>query len=102
MKVCDFCKYSADFPYLCMRKRHATAPPSGRQNPVKQGLRRKKGNKMDRKTALLGMTPDELGSVARELGMPAFAGGQMAKWIYRHRQKKRNLIRQLEAVVYDY
>lgn len=85
MKVCDFCKYSADFPYLCMRKRHATAPPSGRQNPVKQGLRRKKGNKMDRKTALLGMTPDELGSVARELGMPAFAGGQMAKWIYRHR-----------------
>ncbi|SFG63121.1 23S rRNA (adenine(2503)-C(2))-methyltransferase RlmN [Prevotella sp. KH2C16] len=40
---------------------------------------------MDRKTALLGMTPDELKGVARELGMPAFAGGQMAKWLYRHR-----------------
>lgn len=40
---------------------------------------------MDRKTALLGMTPDELKGVARTLGMPAFAGGQMAKWLYQHR-----------------
>jgi 23S rRNA (adenine2503-C2)-methyltransferase len=34
------------------------------------------------KKALLGMTLDELKTVARESGMPAFTGGQMAKWIY--------------------
>lgn len=34
------------------------------------------------KTPLLGMTLDELKDVARSLGMPAFTGGQMAKWIY--------------------
>lgn len=37
---------------------------------------------MERK-ALLGMTPDELRSVAAEVGMPAFAAGQMARWMYK-------------------
>ena len=54
---------------------------------MRQDLGERKGSKMDRKTALLGMTPDELKGVALELGMPAFAGGQMAKWLYRHRVK---------------
>ena len=35
-----------------------------------------------KKTPLLGMTLPELKTVAKELGMPAFTGGQMAKWIY--------------------
>uniref|UniRef100_A0AB33J0J4 Probable dual-specificity RNA methyltransferase RlmN n=1 Tax=Prevotella sp. GTC17254 TaxID=3236794 RepID=A0AB33J0J4_9BACT len=34
------------------------------------------------KKSLLGMTLAELESVAKELGMPSFTGGQMAKWIY--------------------
>uniref|UniRef100_A0AB33JI53 Probable dual-specificity RNA methyltransferase RlmN n=1 Tax=Prevotella sp. GTC17262 TaxID=3236797 RepID=A0AB33JI53_9BACT len=34
------------------------------------------------KKSLLGMTLAELKSVAKELGMPSFTGGQMAKWIY--------------------
>lgn len=34
------------------------------------------------KTPLLGMTPDELKDVVRSLGMPAFTGGQIAKWLY--------------------
>ena len=34
------------------------------------------------KTPLLGMTLDQLKQVARDLGMPAFTGGQMAKWLY--------------------
>lgn len=33
-------------------------------------------------TPLLGMTLAELKSVAQAIGMPSFAGGQMAKWIY--------------------
>ena len=36
---------------------------------------------MDKKT-LLGMTLPELKDVAKELGLPAFAGSQMAQWIY--------------------
>ena len=36
---------------------------------------------MDKKT-LLGMTLPELKGVAKELGLPAFAGSQMAQWIY--------------------
>ena len=36
---------------------------------------------MEKKT-LLGMSPDELKEVARQLGMPAFTGGQIAKWLY--------------------
>jgi len=36
------------------------------------------------KTPLLGMTLDELRGVATTLGMPAFAGKQMAEWIYVH------------------
>ena len=36
----------------------------------------------DDKTPLLGMSLAELKYVARLTGMPAFAGGQMAKWLY--------------------
>lgn len=35
------------------------------------------------KKALLGMTLDELRSVATETGMPAFTAGQMAHWMYK-------------------
>ncbi|HBN46957.1 MAG TPA: 23S rRNA (adenine(2503)-C(2))-methyltransferase RlmN, partial [Prevotella sp.] len=35
-----------------------------------------------KKKTLLGMTLAELKEVASSLGMPAFAGGQIAKWIY--------------------
>lgn len=42
---------------------------------------------MDKKTPLLGMTPEELQDVARSLGMPAFAGKQMAEWLYKKRVK---------------
>ena len=35
------------------------------------------------KKALLGMTLDELRSVAAEMGMPVFTAGQMARWIYK-------------------
>ena len=31
---------------------------------------------------LLGLTPDELRAMAAEAGLPAFAGKQMARWIY--------------------
>lgn len=34
------------------------------------------------KKCLLGMTLPELKEVAKSLGMPAFTGGQMAKWLY--------------------
>ena len=34
------------------------------------------------KKQLLGLSLDELREVARQMGMPAFTGGQMAKWIY--------------------
>lgn len=34
------------------------------------------------KKALLGMTQAELKALAKELGMPAFTGGQIAQWIY--------------------
>ena len=36
---------------------------------------------------LLGMTVDELKDVARELGMPAFTGSQIAQWLYAQRVK---------------
>lgn len=36
----------------------------------------------DMKTPLLGKTLDELKELVRSLGMPAFTGGQIAKWIY--------------------
>lgn len=39
------------------------------------------------KTPLLGMTLTELKDVARQMGMPAFAGGQMARWIYQRQVK---------------
>lgn len=34
------------------------------------------------KKILLGMTPTELKAVAKSLGMPAFTGDQIAKWMY--------------------
>ena len=34
------------------------------------------------KTPLLGMDTAELKAVAQQLGMPAFTGGQIAKWLY--------------------
>ena len=34
------------------------------------------------KTPLLGMTQQELKALAKSLGMPAFAGSQIAQWIY--------------------
>ncbi|MCR4772773.1 MAG: 23S rRNA (adenine(2503)-C(2))-methyltransferase RlmN [Prevotella sp.] len=36
----------------------------------------------ENKIPLLGMTLGELKDVAKSLGMPAFTGGQMAKWLY--------------------
>lgn len=41
---------------------------------------------MEKKT-LLGLTLDELKDVAKQLGMPAFTGSQIAKWIYERRVK---------------
>ncbi|MGN0233149.1 MAG: 23S rRNA (adenine(2503)-C(2))-methyltransferase RlmN [Bacteroidaceae bacterium] len=38
---------------------------------------------MMKKKALLGMTLDELRLLTAEMGMPAFAAGQMARWIYK-------------------
>lgn len=35
------------------------------------------------KTILMGLTPDELRRVAAAHGLPAFAGRQMAEWLYR-------------------
>ena len=37
---------------------------------------------MNDKKALLGLTLEELKAVAKDMGMPAFTGGQMAKWLY--------------------
>ena len=34
------------------------------------------------KKPLMGMNLLELKAVAKEIGMPAFTGGQMAKWLY--------------------
>lgn len=39
------------------------------------------------KTPLLGMPLIELKDVAKQLGMPAFTGGQMAKWLYQRQVK---------------
>ena len=39
------------------------------------------------KKRLLGMNPDELKEAAIAAGLPAFAGGQLAKWIYLRRVK---------------
>ena len=40
---------------------------------------------MNEKKPLLGLRLDELKEVASSLGMPAFTGAQMAKWIYGQR-----------------
>ena len=42
---------------------------------------------MNTKTSLLGLSLAELKDVAKRLGMPAFTGGQMAKWLYRQHVK---------------
>ena len=34
------------------------------------------------KKALMGLTTDELRDLCKELGLPAYAGGQIAKWLY--------------------
>ena len=39
------------------------------------------------KKPLMGMNLLELKTVAKELGMPAFTGGQIAKWLYTHHVK---------------
>lgn len=39
------------------------------------------------KQVLLGMTVSELKSVAKSLGMPAFAGAQIAQWLYQKHAK---------------
>ena len=39
------------------------------------------------KKYLLGLTLAELKQVAKDLGMPAFTGGQMAKWLYQQHVK---------------
>jgi len=36
----------------------------------------------EEKKVLLGMTLDELKDAVKTLGMPAFTGGQIAKWLY--------------------
>ena len=42
------------------------------------------------KKALLGMTLYELKEACQALGMPAFTGGQIAKWMYTHHVKQIN------------
>ena len=37
------------------------------------------------KTPLLGLNPDELKEVALRAGLPKYAGGQLAKWLYQRR-----------------
>ncbi len=37
------------------------------------------------KTRLLGLGPDQLKDIATECGLPRFAGGQMARWLYSKR-----------------
>ena len=36
----------------------------------------------ENKKTLLGLSLNELKEVAKSLGMPAFTGGQIAKWLY--------------------
>ena len=36
----------------------------------------------DQRKVLMGMTGSELKEAVRELGMPAFTGGQIARWLY--------------------
>ena len=38
---------------------------------------------MDMKIKLLGKTPEELKRIAAGVGLPAYTGGQMARWMYR-------------------
>lgn len=39
------------------------------------------------KTRLLGKTPSELSEIALREGLPAYAGGQIARWIYQRRAR---------------
>ena len=41
----------------------------------------------EKKNIFLGLTLAELKQVAKDLGMPAFTGGQMAKWLYEQHVK---------------
>ena len=36
----------------------------------------------DEKKVLLGLSPDELKAIVRDLGMPAFTACQILKWLY--------------------
>ena len=36
----------------------------------------------EEKKVLLGLSPDELKAIVRDLGMPAFTAGQILKWLY--------------------
>ena len=45
---------------------------------------------MNEKKPLLGMTLDELREAVKGLGMPAFTGGQIAKWLYEKRVRSIN------------
>ncbi len=59
------------------------------------------------KTRLLGKTPEELKEIALSAGLPAFAGKQMAQWLYAKRvrsiEEMTNLSRQgREALARDY
>lgn len=42
---------------------------------------------MSNQKHLLGMTLHELKGIAQDLGMPAFTGSQIAKWLYGHRMR---------------
>ena len=53
---------------------------------------------MEKRMKLLGRTPDELREIALAEGLPAYAGGQMASWIY---QKKVRSIAQMTNLSKD-
>lgn len=42
-------------------------------------------NNMTQKHKLLGRTPEELSQIAIECGLPKYAGGQIAQWLYKKR-----------------
>ncbi len=55
-----------------------------------------KANRVKKK--LIGMTLDELKQVAVSLGMPAFTGGQIAKWLYQRQVKDINEMTNLSKI----
>ena len=51
--------------------------------PQESGRRWDKARKTEQmKAKLLGMTPEELKAVAKDCGLPSYAAGQLAKWMY--------------------